>query len=140
MKSILFLVFIILSIVASCKKDSEDAKDQTPKVVLTSHGWKISSVVEFGDHVYLNDYKLRDCDLDNCLIFKPDGTFIVTFGSNKCDPNESDEIGNWYLYGDGKSLNFYGSPYYSIFSIDLTSLVLKWEYGGWGWEYTYIPC
>ena len=55
------IVFTFFLIVASCNKDSND--DLTPKETLTSHGWKISSRVEFGNAVPGYDYNvIEDCE------------------------------------------------------------------------------
>ena len=140
MKSIsLFTIVIALFIViASCQKDSN--KDLTKRGMLTSHGWKLSSSEEFGIAIPGYQIKLEACMMDDCLTFKPDGTFKTTTGSLKCDPNETDTTGSWSMSEDGSNFQFTTSTYYSLISIDTKSLVLKWEYSGWGWTYTYIPC
>ena len=141
MKSItwllLFLAFNL--IIISCKKDS-DKEDLTPKGILTSHGWKISSMIQTSGNIPGYNYEVEDCKLDDCMIFKSDGTFNTNIGSVKCDPNETGETGTWSLSEDGNNFDLNGSIYYSIKSIETTSLVLLYEYAGWGFEITYVPC
>lgn len=140
MKSISFfiLVFIILSVVASCQKDAK--KELSKKEILTSHGWKFSSIVTFGSAY--NSYGvvgIEDCAKDDCLVFKSDGTYITKIGSIKCNPNETDYVLTWSLSDDGSS-TFGGTQYYSIFSVEIDKVVFKWEYAGSGVKLTYVSC
>jgi hypothetical protein len=141
MKSISFftLVFIILSILASCKKDAN--KELTNKEILTSHGWKFSSIVDFGTAYSGYQYGIQDCNKDDCMFFRSDGTSLVKVGNIKCDPNEQDHVSTWVLSDDGYIVTGGSSDTYtSIFSIEMNKLVLKWEYNGSGFYTTYIPC
>ena len=82
--SCLSLVLTFLLIVASCKKDSEK-EDLTPRGILTSHGWKMSLITPFGEVIFGYDYEVEDCNLDDCMIFKSDGTYKTNIGRVKCD-------------------------------------------------------
>lgn len=143
MKSISFLslVLIFLLIVTSCKKDSEDAKDLTSRGLLTSHGWKYSSLEGFGQGALGTWLPPENCKLDDCYFFEPDGSYITKVGSIKCNSNEQDHYSTWVLSEDGHIISGGDTDSYTIiFSIETNKLVLKWEYNGWGVYTTYIPC
>jgi hypothetical protein len=141
MKTILHLIFVftLLLIVAACTKDSIK-EDQSPRSILTSHGWKLYSIVEIGNPVPGYNYaEIKDCQKDDCWIFYPDGSYKKTIGSIKCDSNETDSFGTYTLSQAGSG-TIDSSTLYSFISIGKTSLVLSWEYAGWGLKYTYVPC
>jgi hypothetical protein len=141
MKSISHFIFVftLLVIVTACTKDSAK-EDLSPKSILTSHGWKLSSISEIGNPVPGYDYtEIKDCQKDDCWIFYQDGSYKRTIGSIKCDPNETDSFGIWSLT-DAGSGTIDGSSYYSFVTIEKASLVMQWEYLGWGLQYTYVPC
>ena len=141
---ILFVFLLLMDFVltpVSCTKDNN--KDLTPREILTSHGWKISKVVQYNtDTASETTYSVKNCELDDCQIFKPDGTGKAILGSVKCDPNETAETFTWNMSEDGKSLTISPSSLPStIVSISKTSMILKLEsFLGLRWTFTYVPC
>jgi hypothetical protein len=142
MKSISFLslALIIFFVLASCSKDSEDKQDQSPTGLLTAHGWRFFSYVQFGSQPAGYSCNLiQDCCKDDCWYFYKDGTYKKTIGTLKCNPNESDFYGVWSLPGtSGGSID--NGDYLSFTSIQATKLVLKFDYYGWGYNITYYEC
>jgi hypothetical protein len=125
---------------ASCSKDSADKQDVSPIGLLTAHGWRLFSYVEFGSHPlgYSVSF-VQDCYKDNCWYFYKDYTYKSSTGSVKCAANESDKFGVFTLpLSGGGTID--GSAYLSFVSIQETSLVLKFELDGWGYNLTYYEC
>jgi len=141
MKSIshFILAVTLLLIVASCKKDSKE--DLTPRGILTSHGWKVASMTQLNNIIPGYDYEIADCRLDDCMIFKSDGTYKTNIGSIKCNNNETEKTGTWSLSEDGNIFTLSeSSAYCSMKSINPTSMILLWKYSGYEFESTYVPC
>ncbi|WP_290708436.1 lipocalin family protein [Flavihumibacter sp. CACIAM 22H1] len=82
----------------SCKKSNDEPKSKP--VLLSSGLWKISSIGVDLDKNNTVDlpYPLENCEKDNTLEFKSDGTGISYEGATKCDPEDPDtENFTWAL-------------------------------------------
>jgi hypothetical protein len=97
----LVLIGLVL-ILSSCKKKEEGTSALTPKEILTSKSWKITSMKVNGVET------LANCEKDDVLTFLANGTFTYNVGTNKCDLSDTNYTGTWTLSDDGKTIVFDG--------------------------------
>ena len=95
------IVMGLLLILSSCKK-KEETSALTPKEILMSKSWKITSMKVNGVETLVN------CEKDDVLTFLANGTYTYNVGTNKCDPSETNYPGTWTLSDDGKTIVFDG--------------------------------
>jgi hypothetical protein len=92
----------------SCQKSNDGDEPKTKTALLTASLWKINSVgldLDKNNTVDL-PYPLENCEKDNTLEFKTDGTGISREGATKCDPEDPDsENFNWSLKNNDTILN-----------------------------------
>jgi hypothetical protein len=96
------IVMGLVLILSSCKKTEEKTSTLTPKEILTSKPWKITSEKVNGVETLVN------CEKDDVLTFLANGTYTYNIGANKCDPSETNYTGTWTLSDDGKTIVFDG--------------------------------
>lgn len=88
MKRILFLSsFAMALIVMSCSKDGSDDEGGTKMELLTSASWKYdTAVAEYAGNTFaIPSGLLLNCDKDNIITLRDDGTGTVDEGGTKCD-------------------------------------------------------
>jgi hypothetical protein len=95
------IVMGLLLILSSCKK-KEETSALTPKEILMSKSWKITSMKVNGVET------LANCEKDDVLTFLANGTFTYNVGTNKCDLSDTNFTGTWSLSDDGKNIVFDG--------------------------------
>lgn len=106
---------LLLGGASSCKKDTNETTpgggtDKTPAFVgktFTVQSIKIDPPMDMDGDGKPDDEltKFLDaCDLDDAVIFQPDGKLIEDHGTNRCDPAEArtEHTSNW-AYADGKT-------------------------------------
>jgi triacylglycerol esterase/lipase EstA (alpha/beta hydrolase family) len=106
MKTLKFLIFFVLALtmsVSSCKKD--ESNTSTPKDILTSKSWKLSSLKVNGVET------IEDCNKDDIMTFAANGTYTTTVGAITCYSGETNTTGTWSLSTDGKTLTVDGDAY-----------------------------
>lgn len=95
---LLMAVFFCLQ----CKKDNQQTN------TLTVNKWKrglIDKNVASNPHGRILYYAVLDCQKDEELRFNPGGTLIITYGADKCDPDEPENEVLPYTYNRaGKEL------------------------------------
>jgi hypothetical protein len=134
MKSVIFLAITLILIIPSCKKEKVYNLTEKEKL-LTSHGWKISSIGINGIVGTLNPWQL-----DDCWVFREDGTCTYYHGTFK-NPTlkEYDATYLWELSNDEKFLIYaMATP-----SIDISTNEMVLTYivdNGDIRVYTYVPC
>lgn len=105
MKSMKFLLLMGVAVLtlfsSSCSKD----KDKTRKEILLSKSWTLTAqkIVSTG-----TDIPIEDCNKDDYITFKEDGTYVLYHGTTLCDPNETNETGTWSLSADEKTITVDG--------------------------------
>jgi hypothetical protein len=94
--SLIIIIFGITLALSACRKDKET---KSIKEMLTSGSWKIASYK-------INDAEivLMDCQKDNYVTFKTDGTYTDYVGDITCSIAETNINGTWSLSDDGKIL------------------------------------
>lgn len=105
MKKIVILSFIGLTamfLFNSC------SKDDTGATVSIVGDWIQTGSAINGVSDWETDWD--DCEKDNIISFLANGTFSVSEGPTKCDPNDPDvtDIGTWSLSADNKILTVNG--------------------------------
>ncbi|MCB9251349.1 MAG: hypothetical protein H6605_02720 [Flavobacteriales bacterium] len=144
MKSIklLFLFLIVNAFVfQSCKDDSEDpdpgTSGKSKSELLVDVNWKLTAatfnppiVVEIGTlkETYTNLFDIpliQDCQKDNMILFKGDGSMIIDNGSLKCSSSEPQtaQDGNWKLINNDTEIEITDSEYFKL--ISSTTVILK---------------
>lgn len=104
---------LLLGGASSCKKDGNETTpgggDKTPAFVgktFTVQSIKMDPPFDLDGDGKPDDELtkfLDPCDLDDAVIFQPDGKLIEDHGTNRCDPAEArtEHTSNW-AYADGK--------------------------------------
>lgn len=124
--NVLLLGSVLLVTLFSCQKSNDDDGPKSKSALLTASLWKIASVGADLDKNNTVDlpYPLENCEKDNTLEFKTDGTGISREGATKCDPADPDsENFTWSLKNNETILNI-AIPG-SFFSGDATILTLN---------------
>ena len=135
MKSVFFSVFALILFIPSCQKDKKDkiyVLTEKEKL-LTSHGWHISSI-----KINNVEIPLTPWTVDDCWVFREDGTTTYHYGTLISNSHETDWTGTWEFSDDEKTLIYAStSP-----GIDITSseMVLTDIYNGDTRVYTYTGC
>jgi hypothetical protein len=130
MKSIKYLLLVIFALaitVSSCKKD-----DLTPKEMLMGKAWKYSTEKYNGVLQTMDN-----CQKDDVLTFKADGTYTYNVGITTCYSGETSYTGTWVLSADGKSLTVDGDA--ATVVISENKVVVTVNDGGDITEMTFIP-
>jgi heat shock protein HslJ len=96
------IVMGLVLILNGCNKKEEKTSPSTPKEILTSKSWKITSTKVNGVEV------LQDCEKDDVLTFLANGTYTYNVGTNKCNTSDTNYTGTWTLSDDGKTIVFDG--------------------------------
>lgn len=110
MKKHLLLAISVIILATACKKDGKD--DNCPTTMEGIAGtYKLQSAT--ADGADITAFYFDDCERDNEIVLKADGSYDFVDAGTKCTP-PSDASGNWSLSGN-------------IFTIDLlpTSLTLE---------------
>jgi hypothetical protein len=106
---------------SSCNKD-----DEKPNKIglLTAHTWTLNKVEVNGQDV-TDD--MDDCDTDNELTFKADGTFTEATGLLKCEESEVNGNGVWKFKSNESVINIHenGGDALDWIIVELTSTVFK---------------
>lgn len=103
----LMILSLVVSVFSSCKDDDDDSKEDR-KAILTSKSWvmsssKISPAIALnipGFPSTLSDLAdmMDDCDKDDYITFKADGTVETNDGAILCeDEDEDDGISKWEM-------------------------------------------
>ncbi len=92
------IIMGLVLILSSCSKKEEKTSPLTPKEILTSKSWKITSTKVNGVEM------LQDCEKDDVLTFLTNGTYTYNVGTNKCDANDTNYTGTWTISDDGKTM------------------------------------
>jgi hypothetical protein len=107
------------------------------ETLLTSHGWKCSSIKVNG-----NEASLMLCQTDDYWVFKPDGTYVLYMGTHKCSSYDFDHTGTWFLSNDEKTITYAdtGLPGTTTsINIAVNEMILTLIENGDTLVYTYIP-
>lgn len=135
MKSIKYLVLLVLALtltVASCKKDEVV---MTKKEMLTAKSWKLLSSKENGVTI-----EIEVCEKDDVLTFLTNGTYTFSPGANKCYTDDVIQTGTWSLSTDEKFLTIDGEGEGIMTIVELTKskLVLSTTYETFSSEITFV--
>lgn len=90
MKSVSRLAFLLLLVISvACKKEKDAGQSNTD--LITSASWKYENAgLDVNKDGFIDTSVppgyVGDCDKDNTLTFKSDGTGTVDEGTTKCDP------------------------------------------------------
>lgn len=130
-----FVAALMLSVVfvSSCKDEDDDLDLKT---VLTTGKWYPETVdITMTALGKSNTYTLQDCEKDDYLEFKADGSLTATNGTVVCDDDETaagaTESGTWSLSNGDKTFTFLqdGSPMvYTVKSFTETKITLTQDY------------
>jgi hypothetical protein len=115
----------------SCKKDNTTTATKTD--LITKSAWKYQDAGADMDKNGTIDLsissQLQDCEKDNTLTLRADGTGTLDEGSTKCDPSDPQSSNvNWNFSNNESFLNFTGarilgiSGQFKIVSLNETSL------------------
>jgi hypothetical protein len=85
----------IVLFIIGCKKEGDDENgggDSEKMQLITSAAWKYDTAVAivFGSQQKIPDGLLLDCDKDNLITLKNDGTGTVAEGATKCEAGDPD--------------------------------------------------
>ena len=99
MKTFNNLIIIILGITLSLSACQKKHVTNSAKEMLTSVSWQVTSYK-------INDAEivLMDCQKDNYITFRTDGTYTDYVGDIPCSLSEKNINGTWSLTDDGKIL------------------------------------
>lgn len=105
-----FFIVAILGSLAGCKKNDSNGPSKTE--LLTSSTWVFDKAGldvnkdGFADTSVPPGY-IGDCDKDNTLTFKTDGTGVLDEGASKCDPGNPQTSPFTWSFKNGETvLNF----------------------------------
>jgi hypothetical protein len=115
MKSIDYLIFVLLGITVAAVACKESEETNPKKDFLISKSWKVSVYKINGVEV-----ALMDCQKDNYLTFKSNNTYTDYVGAIKCDIYETNIDGTWTLSSDGKILTLKNVQGIQAASIEIT--------------------
>jgi hypothetical protein len=115
MKSIDYLIFVLLGITVAAVACKESEETNPKKDFLTSKSWKVSVYKVNGEEV-----ALMDCQKDNYLTFRSNSTYTDYVGANKCDIYETNIEGTWTLSNDSKILTLKSVQGIQAASIEIT--------------------
>lgn len=128
--------------VVSCKKDDEKT---TTELMTHSDGWIIVAatvsppIVDPTTGTSISDFYafMDDCDKDDVMYLKTDGTYIQDEGSTKCDPSDPQTTtGTWSLSADGKTMTI-DSDTYTLISVSKSEMKVSTQLDlGTGTTYT----
>jgi hypothetical protein len=128
-KFLTLFAFALMMSVSFCKKD--ESNTVTPKEMLTSKSWKMTSMKVNGMEI------LEDCTKDDIMTFAGTGTYSTSVGTITCYDGETNNSGTWTLSSDGKTLTVDGDPYSVV--ITETQLVATYVDGTDTMVMTLIP-
>ncbi|RYY14646.1 MAG: hypothetical protein EOO04_29900 [Chitinophagaceae bacterium] len=102
-------VFLVTSLFVSCKKDDDGPKSNTEKLALAP--WKYDKVMVDQDNNGTGDVpgdtQVEDCDKDNLITFKANGTGNIDAGADKCDPQDPQQTAfTWTFKNNETIINF----------------------------------
>ena len=101
MKSVVSLVLVIM-LLGCCQKDNLTEKE----ILLTSHGWSVTTKRLNGIEIII----WEPWQLDDCIFYYPDGTYLYSYGTIRAPGQEQDMKGTWELIEDETKLyKTYGS-------------------------------
>lgn len=140
------LLVITVVVIAGCKKNDNSAPSKTQ--LLTTGSWTrtsdyIDPAVDVNgdgvdDHEIFNFYD--DCDKDDMLIFKSDGTVTFDAGPLKCDPTDPQtQSTTWkFLTNESQLMIGTGSSQETVDLVELSATALKYKitYNVQGTTYT----
>ena len=115
MKSIEYLILIILCLAVALTACQKDKESRSKKEILTANSWKLASYK-------LNDEEmvLEDCQKDNYLTFNNNGTYTDNTGPVLCDIYETNFNGTWTLSDNGKTLTLESVQGVQTASVEIT--------------------
>lgn len=122
-------LFMFLAVV-SCKKDDEQT---TAELLTHSDGWILVAatvsppIVDPTTGISFTDIyaTMDDCEKDDIVFLKSDGTYIQDEGAAKCDPSEPQTTtGTWSLDADGKTLTI-DTETYTLVSVSKSQLKIS---------------
>jgi hypothetical protein len=116
--------------VTSCKKDED--KTGSDYLIEAKNGWKLTSAISTPAYVSNSGTKitdlikggfLQDCEVDDIMYFKENGSQLINPGKDKKTTNPEDpdfncaemgekSLGNWKLADDDKSFTSFFIPYF----------------------------
>jgi hypothetical protein len=113
MKKVIFLSSVAMALFTiGCSKDN-DGKDGTSErmQLITSAAWKYDNAkIDYDKNgtpdMDLPPGLLEDCDKDNIITFKSDGTGTIDEGATKCDVGNPQSVNiTWEFKDDAKVIN-----------------------------------
>jgi hypothetical protein len=127
----LALTFCFSIIMLSCKKDSSTSATKTD--LITKAAWKYQDAgadIDKNGTIDLSiSSQLQECEKDNTLTLKADGTGTLDEGATKCDPSDPQSSNvSWSFSNNETLLNFTGagilgiSGQFKILSLTETAL------------------
>lgn len=139
MKVISLLVLLqVLFVLSSCTKDDDTGSttnttptgggstSPTKTQLLTAHKW-VPTALTFDN----NDAwgLVDDCEKDNFLEFKTNGSYKEDEGATKCDPNDPQIINNstWKFTANNTKLEYHGGRVADINGLTATELRLQYN-------------
>lgn len=116
---------LMVSGLSSCQKSNDD-EPKTKTALLSSSLWKIASIGVDLDKNNTVDlpYPLENCEKDNTLEFKTDGTGITYEGATKCDPDDPDTENFTWSFKNNETILSIAIPG-SFFSGETTLITLN---------------
>ena len=127
-KSLFFLILGIL-LFGSCKKENNESND----AIIGS--WIQVGADEDGKDVW-DDWS--DCEKDDVITFKADGTYELNDDATKCNWNNSQiyETGNWAWSKKDQEIDWDGS-YYNVDRLYSKGMTLSFTDAGYFVEFHY---
>lgn len=103
--TLMLLLIASLGIMSSCKKDDDKSRKD---IITGSTCWKLVKYEEkdgSGNYVDRTSEDYAACELDDCMRFNADGTYVITDSGVKCDPNITViEEGTWSLINNDSEI------------------------------------
>jgi hypothetical protein len=108
MKHYIPFLFAVICICYSCKKDKDDASRTE---LITSAAWKYDKAMVDSDSDGDGDIDVPagtvdECEADNTLTFKTDGTGVINEGATKCDSGDPQTVNfTWTFTNNETTIN-----------------------------------
>ncbi len=126
-----YLIYALLLVAgfSSCKKDDDDANDESRYVIITKAPWKLEAYgTDADNNLTLNvlETATQPCDLDDTYTFNTNGNMVINVGATTCFPGQLNSSESWSLSTDGNTIN-YLSLNYTIKSISQNRLEIYYR-------------
>ncbi len=120
----LILLLSVITIFYSCEKNKTETTPKTVEELIAGGSWKITKEeIKLGPAPFIDD--IDDCQKDDLLSFKENGTYSLDAGKVKCYEDEMQiETGEWTLTSDNKNIIIDGEKF-NIDTINADTFVIS---------------